>query len=297
MKLPDCLRTICCSLLMAVFCGAAIPQAMAQVTEPSHKDVSYATVNGQELRLDLYLPRGVANPPLIVWVHGGAWFRGSKADPPVEFVSSGFALASLDFRPSTESPFPGQVHEIKAAVRFLRAMASRYGYRSDPIAIAGASSGAHLATLVGVTSGSKELEGRVGGYFDQSSSVQAIVSYYGASNLTTILSQSTPYGVGVRVPALEQLLGGKPDAVPNAAKLASPVFHVDAADPPLLLFHGDQDPQMPINQSHELEGVYEQKGLKVAFEVVHGAAHGGSAFFDAKRLNKAVTFLRETLGK
>jgi acetyl esterase/lipase len=189
------------------------------------------------------------------------------------------------------------VHDIKAAIRFLRGNASKYGYRSDRIAIAGSSSGAHLAALVGTTNGHKELEGRLGNHLTESSSVHAIVFYYGASNLTTILAQSTPFGVNMRAPALERLLGAKPEAVAGLAKLASPVFHIDANDPPLLIFHGDQDPQMPINQSHELEGVYERQGLQVTFDVVHGGAHGGEAFFDPQRMEKAVKFLRETLGR
>jgi acetyl esterase/lipase len=262
----------------------------------AHTDVTYATVNGKNLLLDLYLPAGVESPFLVVWVHGGAWSGGSKANPPMHFTASGFALASLDFRVSTEARFPAQIHDIKAAIRFLRAEASKYGYRSDRIAISGSSSGAHLAALTGITNGHTELEGRVGGHFDKSSSVQAIISYYGASNLTTLLAQSTPFGVNMRVPALERLLGAKPDAVPDLAKLASPVFHIDANDPPLLLFHGDQDPQMPINQSHELEGAYEEQGLKVAFEVVHGAVHGGPAFFDTRRAALASKFLKEALG-
>ena len=90
--------------------------------------------------------------------------------------------------------------------------------------------------------------------------MQAIVSYFGASNLTTILAQSTPFGLGIREPALKRLLGAAPKEASRSRKLASPVFHVDRSDPPLLLLHGDQDPQMPINQSHELEGAYEQQG-------------------------------------
>jgi dipeptidyl aminopeptidase/acylaminoacyl peptidase len=74
------------------------------------------------------------------------------------------------------------------------------------------------------------------------------------------------------------------------------VLHVDRNDPPLLLFHGDQDPQMPINQSHELQGAYEKLGLDVAFDVIHGAAHGGNAFFDAEHLQRAAEFLRRVLG-
>ena len=135
---------------------------------------------------------------------------GTKADVPSEFVENGIASASVDFRQSTEARFPAMVHDIKAAIRFLRANAPEYGYRADRIAIAGASSGAHLAALVGVTNGNKELEGTLA-LRQQSSAVQAIVSYYGASNLTTILTQSTPYGLGVRKPALQRLLGGLPE--------------------------------------------------------------------------------------
>lgn len=264
---------------------------------PAHRDVVYATTGDKALALDLYLPAGVARPPLVVWVHGGAWRQGNKANPPVGFVEHGIALASLDFRPSTEARFPAMVHDIKAAIRFLRARAAAYGYRADRIAIAGDSSGGHLATLVGVTAGVAELEGTLGEHRTQSSAVQAIVDYYGATNLTTILAQSTPFGLGVREPALDLLLGGQPDVARTLARLASPVFHVDKTDPPLLIFHGDQDPQMPINQSHELQGAYEQAGLDVGFVVVHGSAHGGQAFYTGRNLERAVAFVQRTIGR
>ena len=263
----------------------------------THKDIVYATVDRKPLALDLYLPADIEMPALIVWVHGGAWSIGSKAQYPKILVEHGFALASIDFRQSTEARFPAQVHDIKAAIRFLRAKASEYGYRGERIAIAGASSGGHLAALVGVTNGNEELEGAVGDYLDRSSGVQAIVSYFGASNLTSILAQSTPFGLGVRKPALDKLLGAQPDAAPELAKLASPVFHVDKNDPPLLLLHGDQDPQMPINQSHELQGAYEKLGLDVQFDVVHGAAHGGDLFYAPEHLEKVVAFLRRTVDR
>jgi acetyl esterase/lipase len=265
------------------------------------KDVIYARVGDKALALDLHMPAGVDAPPLLVWIHGGRWMNGDKSDVPTEFVEKGFATASLDFRQSTEARFPAMVHDIKAAIRFLRAKAPTYRYRVDRIAIGGTSSGAHLAALVGVTNGHRELEGTLGDHRSESSAVQAILSYYGASNLTTILAQSTPFGVGVRKPALESLLGAAPDQVRELATLASPVFHVDKGDPPLLLFHGDQDPQMPINQSHELEGAYEALGLDVAFDVVHGAAHGDGngepKFFSRGRVDRAVAFLRRTVGR
>lgn len=260
------------------------------------KDVVYATLDGgKKLGLDIHLPDGAATPPLVVWVHGGAWNAGTKAQYPKELVANGFALASVDFRQTSEAPFPANVHDIKAAIRFLRANAAKYGYRSERIAIAGASSGGHLAALVGVTNGHAELEGKVGDQAPQSSSVQAIVSYFGASNLTTILAQSTPHGLSVRKPALERLLGAFPENAPELARLASPVFHVGSNDPPLLLLHGDQDPQMPVNQSLELQGAYEKAGLEVDLDIVHGVAHGGDAFFAGEHLQRTLEFLRRTL--
>jgi acetyl esterase/lipase len=162
--------------------------------------------------------------------------------------------------------------------------------------IAGSSAGGHLAALVGVTNGHDELEGTVGGKVDTSSDVQAIVDLYGASNLTTILAQSTPHGLNVRRPALDLFLGGQPEAVPDIARLASPVFHVDVEDPPLLLLHGDQDPQMPINQAHELQGAYESAGRPVTFIVMHGSAHGGPAFTSVATLRRIDDFLRAQFG-
>jgi acetyl esterase/lipase len=221
------------ALLLAWVLGAPVELLSQSSVSPQYQDVVYATVDGKQQQLDLYLPTGVGRPPLVVWIHGGAWRRGTKAEPPAFFVDHGFALASLEFRQSTEARFPAAVHDIKAGIRFLRANADRYGYSADRIAIAGASSGGHYAALVGVTNGHPDLEGAAGDDLDESSSVDAIISYYGASNLTTILAQSTPYGVGVRGPALALLLGDALDSAGKVAELASPVFQVDRGDPPV----------------------------------------------------------------
>lgn len=281
-------------MLIACAIWLCAPQAAQQVREM--RDITYATVDGKALQLDLYMPTGIANPPLLVWVHGGAWQRGSRTSARREFAQNGIATAAVSYRLSTEARFPAMVHDIKAAVRFLRARAADYGYRTDRIAISGDSAGAHLAALVGVSHGVAALEGNVGTHLDQSSQIQAIVDYYGATNLMTILPQSTPFGLGVREPALELLLGAPPDKTPDLARLASVVTHVDKGDPPLLIFHGDQDPQMPINQSHELQGVYEAHGLDVEMIVVHGAAHGGDVFYGGNYLDRALSFLRRTFG-
>ena len=97
----------------------------------------------------------------------------------------------------------------------------------------------------------------------------------------------------MRVPALELLLGAQPTNAVGLARLASPVFHVDKHDPPLLLLHGDQDPQMPINQSLELLGAYQKVNAPVQLEVVHGAAHGGARFYDEERMAIVKAFLRK----
>lgn len=279
------------ALAALLLLGAA---AGAQVS-PSAADVEYARADGEPLLLDLYLPRE-ANAPLLVWVHGGAWQRGSKADMPLgALVERGYAIASVEFRQASAARFPAQLHDIKAAIRFLRARAGDYGYDAERIGVLGASSGGHLAALVGATSGDAELEGEIGAHRGESSAVQAAVSFFGASNLTTILKQSTPFGLRIREPALELLLGDAPDRAVAVAELASPVFHADAADPPLLLLHGDQDPQMPINQAHELDGAYKAIGHDVHLIVVHGAPHGGPLFFDAERLTLVEEFLARTL--
>lgn len=256
------------------------------------RDIEFARAGDQTLKLDLHLPRGQAKSPLIVWVHGGAWRSGSKAGMPLgQLVEDGYPIASVDYRLSTEARFPAQIHDIKAALRFVRANSAKWNVSAEKIVIAGDSAGAHLAALVGVSNGHAELEGVVGSDLKHGSDVQGIISFYGAANLTTILNQSTPHGLSVRVPALELLLGALPTNASALARLASPVFHVDSRDPPLLLLHGDQDPQMPISQSHELCGAYQNMKAPVQFEVVYGAAHGGAAFYDTQRLDVVKQFL------
>ena len=257
------------------------------------RDVEYARAGTQSLKLDLHLPRTKVRSPLIVWVHGGAWRSGSKSNMPLAaLVEEGYAVASVDYRLSTDAKFPAQIHDLKAAVRFLRGHGTQWQLLTEKVVIAGDSAGAHLAALVGVSNGHAELEGQIGNDRAQSSDVQGIISFYGGANLTTILKQSTPHGLKMRVPALELFLGGQPEDLPAVARLASPVFHVDRDDPPLLLLHGDQDPQMPINQSHELCGAYGKAGATVQFEVVHGAGHGGTAFYDTNRLAIVKGFLK-----
>ncbi len=257
-----------------------------------YKNILY-TGKSENRVLDIYKLKTSGNLPLIVWIHGGAWHSGNKERPPLELLGYGYAVASIQFSLSTEKIFPAQVLEIKAAIRYLRANAAKYGYHPEKIIIWGASSGAHLASLVATTNNNKELEGDIGEFTGTSSSVQACVDYFGPSNLLTILSQSTPHGLNVRLPALAILLGKPVEQVPALARLASPVYHVDTSDPPLFIVHGEQDVQVPINQSIELMSLYKNNKLIVQAEFVANAGHSDPVYFKKDILDKVDKFLKE----
>lgn len=239
--------------LACVVLGLALPEAPVHAADAARHipDLIYATVDGKALGLDLHLPGGVRHPPLVVFVHGGAWTTGSKTQYPAFLLDRGFAVASLDFRSSSDAPFPADVFDIKAGIRYLRAKAPQYGYRAD---------------------------------------------YFGARDLTTILAQSTPAGLAVRAPALQRLLGNSPDKVPDLAKLASPIFHVERSAPPIMLLHGDQDTQMPLNQLYEMQWAYEQVGRHAEVLILHGVDHDAVPFFRDAPVARVVKFLRRTIG-
>ncbi|MES2773274.1 MAG: alpha/beta hydrolase [Bacteroidota bacterium] len=279
-------------LLLLLTCGCfSCLHAQTDTT----KNIVYATIPGKSLLLDLYMPAGKKEPYLIVWIHGGAWRSGSKKSPPTGMLPHEYALASINYRLSEEAIFPAPIHDIKAAIRFLRANAKKYGYRSDKIIIWGSSAGGHLAALAGLTNNNLELEGNIGAHTNESSSVQVILDFFGPSNFLTILNQSTPHGLGVRVPSLKLLLGKPVEEVPELARKASPVYHVDSSDPPILIVHGDQDIQVPINQSLELLAACKKNKVAVQLEIIPGAGHGGAAYDDKELMNTVKQFLESAL--
>jgi acetyl esterase/lipase len=302
-RIPDTRRTLAGKLLALLLCApvvalAGAPAPAANPAISSQLDIPFAQVGGQTLLLDLHMPTGVSNPPLVVYLHGGAWSEGDKQESPPILVEHGYAVAALNFRSSEEARFPANVHDIKAGIRFLRANAAKYGYRADRIAVSGSSSGGHLAALVGVTNGHQELEGTVGTHLRESSDVQAIVAWVGAYNLETVIPQSTAEGQKSRIPAVQMLLGGLPEEVPELARLASPVAHVDRNDPPLIILHGDQDLRIPVNQALELDGAYRRAGLVAELVIVPGVGHVARPFFGpGEPADRVFAFLRRTIGR
>ncbi|GGS23718.1 lipase [Streptomyces humidus] len=255
----------------------------------------YAAVPGyRALELDLWVP-GTAGPaPLVVWVHGGAWMSGNRRLLPPglrpdqlfdELLAAGLAVATIEYRHARESGFPAQLHDAKAAVRWLRHHADRL--RIDPrrIGIGGESAGGHLAALVALTADRPELEGNVG-VTGPSSAVDVVVDWYGVASAETMPEFALPPEVAARlgpeelVPPLDVLLDGV-DAAGRAA--VSPVAHVAPGAPPFLLVHGTADDVVPYAQSELLAQRLRAAGADVRLEPVPGAGHGfdGCADVDA----------------
>ena len=152
------------------------------------KNMIYASVEGTDLKLDLFIPEKAEGPmPLVVWIHGGGWRSGSKENcRALGLTEYGFAVASINYRLTDVAMFPAQIHDCKAAIRFLRANAKQHRIDPNRIGVWGSSAGAHLAALMGVTNGNKEVEGNIGKYTQTSSDVQAVCDWCGPTDFMTM---------------------------------------------------------------------------------------------------------------
>ncbi|HUT34801.1 MAG TPA: alpha/beta hydrolase [Phycisphaerae bacterium] len=200
-------------------------------------DVEYAKVADKGLRLDLYRPKDANGPlPLVVWIHGGAWVAGSKDAPHLALglVSHGYVVASINYRLSFEAIFPAQIHDCKAAIRFLRANARKYSIDPDHIGVWGSSAGGHLAALVGTSGGVNVLEGNVGGNLDFSSRVQCAVDYFGPTDLLAFRGQQTTVGLDAPNSFLVRFVGGVVEEKNPLVAQANPIAYVSRDTPPVL---------------------------------------------------------------
>jgi acetyl esterase/lipase len=269
-----------------------------------HKDLVFAEVDGQKLKLDLYVPQVDAPSPLVVWIHGGGWQAGSRKKPPVQSLTQhGFALASISYRFTDKAIFPAQIHDCKAAIRWLRGNADRFRYNADWIAVAGSSAGGHLALLTGLTGDVEPFEGTVGGYFAESSSAQAVVDYFGPSDFV-LRGKTRPERSYTQTSGSFALLGGslKQGSLQGEVRLgklspemerdASPAHYVSADDPPLLIFHGSNDKVVFPDQSKHITKRYSDAGLDAKLVVLEGAGHGGKVFYRDEHLQTMIDFLQ-----
>jgi acetyl esterase/lipase len=250
------------------------------------RDLEYVQGGHERNRLDLCLPEKAARPlPVILFVHGGGWQRGDKTNTPARrFATKGYAVAAINYRFSQHAIFPAQIQDCKAAVRWLRANAKKYGLDRDHIGAWGGSAGGHLVALLGTTAGVKEFEGP-GGNADQSSRVQAVVDWFGPTDFLTVGAKDTR----------TKLLGGDPQTNPEKARKASPMTYVSKDAAPFLIMHGDQDNTVPIAQSETFADALKQAGADVTFVVVKGGKHGGALFTNAESMKLIEDFFDKHL--
>jgi acetyl esterase/lipase len=285
-----------------------------------HREVTYARAMGfRPLKMDIWLPReAVETVPVVMWVHGGAFLFGDRRELPPTFEpnsvfrllnEAGIACATIDYRHAFEAPFPAQLHDLKAAVRYLRTFACELGIDGSRIGAWGESAGGHLVTLLGLTGQREDLHGGLGAQ-NQASSISAVVSFYGVSSLVDIprvdipegtfppaLTASMPEGMSMLMPPSHMLVGGSDDPALLAA--ASPLSYVTPGAPPFLLIHGDNDKTVPHTQTDPLATALEKAGVQHQVVTIKGADH---CFFGAesemdKILADAIGFFSKRLNQ
>jgi acetyl esterase/lipase len=255
------------------------------------RNLEYVAAGHERQTLDLYLPEKADSPlPVIVWVHGGGWRRGSKDRcPALPLSAKGYAVASINYRLSQHAAFPAQIEDCKAAIRWLRANAKKHNLDADHIGVWGASAGGHLVALLGTTCGMKELEGKLGNG-ECSSKVQCVVDWFGPTDFRRLAERDSSSSSLVA-----QLLGGPPTENKDKAVLASPIVHVTKSCPPFLIMHGDKDPLVQLSQSEVLAEALKKADVEVTLIKLEGAGHGGAEFGTAENRQRIEEFFAKHL--
>jgi acetyl esterase/lipase len=290
---------------------SAFPQGQRKANTDNVKrkwlDVAYATVSPAQ-KLDVYLPDEGEGPfPVILSIHGGAFKSGDKGDgqvtPMLEGLKRGYAVVSINYRLSGEAIWPAQINDVKAAVRWVRANATQYKLNAEKIAAWGGSAGGHLSAMSGTSGNVRELEDLSLGNSDQSSTVQAVVDWFGPTDFLKMDEHakeskvSNPQIHSIPDSPESQLIGKNLADAPELVKSANPETYITKDDPPFFIQHGSADPLVPYPQSvyfaEKLEKVIGKD--KVTFELLAGSGHGGPAFSTSENLNKVFAFLDKYL--
>ncbi|MGA9873350.1 MAG: alpha/beta hydrolase [Rhodococcus sp. (in: high G+C Gram-positive bacteria)] len=226
-----------------------------------HLDVEFAS----GLRLDIVGPHAVGPRPAIVWLHGGGWRmqdRKARPDFAAHFAARGFVMVSIDYRLTPDTVFPGQLHDVRRALRFLRNRSTEFGIDRNRIGLWGSSAGGHLAALAGAHSSSPLLPGEEGEAGD--ASVQAVVDGYGPSSFADQADDSPEAA----------LLGGPIRNNLELARAASPALQVRPGMPPFLILHGTADTMVPSAHSVRLHEALIDGGNDSTLYLVDDFGHG-----------------------
>lgn len=247
------------------------------------RDVPYAANTNPRQTLDLYLAKeraAGAKLPVIVFIHGGGWVGGNKSSGRAAlqgFVAGGnYAAASVAYRLAGEARWPAQIHDCKAAIRWIRANAPSLGIDGERIAVMGTSAGGTLATLLGVSSDVAELEGTVGPHAGTSSRVTCVVNRCGRLDFDAEpeAARAGPSQAKALEGRLTTMFGAPFAERRAAARQGSPITHVTADDPPVITLHGTRDELVPISQAEAFDAAAQKAGARhLMIRVVNGG-HG-----------------------
>jgi len=254
--------------------------------------VVYSQVEGKDLCIDSHIPEGKGPFPVIVLIHGGGWRNGARTavtDRCIFYASQGFACFTASYRLSPEFKFPAHIHDVKAAIRHVRENAAELNADPDRIAAMGFSAGAHLACLAGVTKAEDGLEGPDAPY-DTSTGVQAVVSYFGPTDLRGEFDRE-----GTEVPTvISDFLGGTREEIPQVYDQASPITYLAADLPPFMFVHGTEDPLVPYEQSVMMAEALKKVGVTADMIGIEGGGHGALPW-EAEVRPKVLAFLKQHL--
>jgi acetyl esterase/lipase len=247
------------------------------------RDVYFGTGGRQPLYMDVLRPKARSDEPLpvIIFIHGGGWIGGNKqlgVKWLIPFAQAGYFCASIEYRLTSDAPFPAQIEDCKCAIRFIRAHAKELGVDPNRIGVWGSSAGGHLAALLGTTGDSGKFEGQ-GGWADQSSRVQAVCVWYGPSDLPRLIEKRQG-----PAPAfiMRKLLGGPAGENLEKAREASPIVYVSEDDPPFLIMHGQRDRIVPVEQARRLNAALLSQHVPCNMILLERTGHMGKAFLRSK---------------
>tara|TARA_B100001123_G_scaffold15418_3_gene17486 strand:- start:2347 stop:3471 length:1125 start_codon:yes stop_codon:yes gene_type:complete len=244
-------------------------------------DQDYVGDGNPRHRLDLLLPEkpvGHKPLPVVAYVHGGGWRGGDKSSglPRVAgLVASGrYVGVSIGYRLTGEANWPAQIHDCKAAIRWLKAHAKNYRFDPDRIAVFGSSAGGHLVSMLGVSGGVEDLRGRLGPHGKFDSRVAAVVDFFGPTDFLKMNDQPGKIDHNAARSPESLLVGGAIQEHVDRCRHASPLTYVDSRDAPFLIVHGDRDDVVIFPQSQLLQAALKKAAVPVALVTVKGGGHG-----------------------
>ncbi len=243
-------------------------------------DVTYSTIPGyRPMMIDIYMPPKKGGPkPLIMYIHGGGWVGGTPRNSGAhgnfpaalaKLASEGFVVASLEYRLADEAHFPAQLQDARAALRFLKSNAAKYGIDPARSGVWGGSAGGHLTALAALTCGVTSLDAEGVKAAPGSECFQSAVTWYGVFDFAALAAGRPGGNDG----AAGKLLGCNGPCTPDKFAAASPVTYIDAKDPPFLLIHGLEDKTVPVTQSQLAEAKMKAAGMQVESIYIPGVDH------------------------